>query len=98
MVEPWETLLKVFGGVVLAGVVGLVAAHIQRLSDHVKWIRERRFEAYLKAMQIADRIRLTFSRDGEDKETIHRDFMGEIADTLAAVKFLGPAKVSTALR
>lgn len=78
MTEPWETLLKIFGGVVLAGIIGAVGAAVQRRNEHAKWRRERQYEVY------AEFLAATFDREaGHDKERIITAF--------AKIAILGPS-------
>lgn len=51
-------LLSIFGGALLTAVAGLVGALIQGRREHQRWVRERRYDAYLAYLKAEDAYRL----------------------------------------
>ena len=47
MEEAWGTLVPLFVGAALTVVGGLVGATVQHRREHERWVRERRYEAYV---------------------------------------------------
>ncbi|WP_206446541.1 hypothetical protein [Agrococcus sp. KRD186] len=45
-------LLSIFGGAALTGLAGWIGATIQQRREHARWVRERRFEAFRKWLNL----------------------------------------------
>jgi hypothetical protein len=89
-VDPLLILLTALGGALVAAAAGFIGAWLQGRREHEKWIRERRFEAYTRYMQVAQRwnVRLSAKIDGNDEE-----FLDEMVAAEAEIDLLGPKAV-----
>ena len=45
-----QVLLTIFGGALVAALGGLLGVSVQARRDHAKWVRERRYEAFVTAI------------------------------------------------
>ncbi|MCK6081479.1 hypothetical protein KZX37_08330 [Microbacterium sp. EYE_5] len=66
-------LLSIFGGAALTAGAGLLGAWLQGRKEHNRWVRERRFEAYVAYSQADDSynlVRKKLDRLGEAKTDI----------------------------
>lgn len=52
-----QILLTVFGAALVTALAGFAGAWLQGRREHARWVRERRYDAYVGAMQIAERWR-----------------------------------------
>lgn len=50
------SLLSIFGGAGLTASAGLFGAWIQSRREHEKWVRERRYNAFVRVLDIMDRL------------------------------------------
>lgn len=51
-------IFSVIGGALVAAVAGFVGAAIQHRREHRRWIRERRYEAFVKVRAVLDELNL----------------------------------------
>lgn len=52
-----QILLTVFGAALVTALAGFAGAWLQGRREHARWVRERRYDAYVSAMQVAERWR-----------------------------------------
>ena len=52
-----QVLLTVFGAALVTALAGFAGAWLQGRREHARWVRERRYEAYVSAMQVSERWR-----------------------------------------
>lgn len=74
-VDPLVSLLV---GALGAALLGLFGAWIQSRREHAKWLREKRFAAYLTLLQVIDSERMT---PGTTNPTTFRNAASEVALT-----------------
>lgn len=55
-------LLTALGGAVAAGLFALLGSWVQSRREHHRWIRERRYEAYLDAYNLLDEYNRVYER------------------------------------
>lgn len=60
-----QILLTVFGAALVTALAGFAGAWLQGRREHARWVRERRYEAYVSAMQVAERWRFLRRRGDE---------------------------------
>jgi len=57
-IDPtFQILLTVFGAALVTALAGFAGAWLQGRREHARWVRERRYDAYVGAMQVAERWR-----------------------------------------
>lgn len=101
-VDPlWALLIGAFGAALLTVIGGLIGAWIQAVREHRKWLRERRFEAYLDFMngmselsEIAD-IEPNLE-NAERIKTMAEALTRRLLSSGDAVSMLGPRAVNAA--
>jgi hypothetical protein len=94
------TVLNIAGGAVGAALIGLTGAWVgsalQRRAEHARWVRERRYEANLRVLQLLDRM----------QQSIHNGIriplpgtksgaplFEEVTDEIARISVLGPERL-----
>lgn len=84
MVDSYVSLLI---GALGAALIGLLGAWIQSRREHSLWVRERRFDAYLKFLIVTERAtdRLNRAPQGDDL-----DSMEAFSDALNTLRLVGP--------
>lgn len=55
-------LLSIFGGVAITVIGGFIGAWIQARREHRKWLRDQRYEAFVRLLVLMRSIRLTGKR------------------------------------
>ena len=101
-VDPlFALLVGAFGAAVLTVSGGLIGVWIQSVGEHRKWLRERRFEAYLDFMTdmslIARIVRTEPNEENAEKLKAEVLAWHEASDrSLDAVSILGPKAVNAA--
>ncbi len=100
-------LLSIFGGAGLATLGGLIGAWIQGRREHARWVREKRYEAYIEWTTLmnyieAAEIGLNSIRPETPKEVRESVVQDQLALTkrfpsaVAPLNLLGPEAVSDA--
>jgi uncharacterized alpha-E superfamily protein len=95
MVTWFLPILSVIVGAALAFAFARIGARQERKSEHAKWLRERRFEAYRDFIASADK----WSTRGENGSSAEpgQEFYDEMVAAEAAVELLGPPSVVAAM-
>lgn len=57
-------LLSIFGGALLTAVAGALGAFYQNRREHARWLRERRYEAYVQVLTLMDDVE-NLARQGQ---------------------------------
>lgn len=57
-----QALLAIFGGALIAALAGLAGAAIQGRREHKRWLRERRYEAFVRAYALIKGFDLNTSK------------------------------------
>lgn len=101
-VDPLLALLVgAFGAALLTVVGGLIGAWIQSISEHRRWLRERRFNAYHEFMvdmsQMTDLLTTEITSENAEriKAKLHA-LPDQINRSSEAVSILGPRSVNAA--
>lgn len=85
-------LLGVIAGALISGAIQAVIAWRNRVAEHDRWVRERRYEAYGAYLKLSGHMQHVLRMDGlatmtpEAQETLFR----EMADAGALVDLAGP--------
>lgn len=66
-----QVLLTIFGAALVTALAGFAGAWLQGRREHARWVRERRYEAYVSAMQVAERWRHLRATGKEMLVTVH---------------------------
>lgn len=76
-------LLSAFGGVTVTALAGLMGVAIQSRREHARWLRDKRYSAYLALLQELDR--------GDDAD------LGRVRLVASEIALLGPGWLRTPL-
>ncbi len=102
-------VLSIFGGAALTGLVGFIAAAIERRREHEKWVREKRYEAYVSALTLSaamnsladESAQMAETSASEDRKILLRERLTSLSEKAfeAAAPFavLGPESVDVLL-
>lgn len=103
-------LLTIFGSVTVTVLVGLIGAWLQSKREHARWLRERRYEAAVKAYALTKGFDLNWSKTmkiaesegaSEDNPRLLAmlaqadELHTTVAETLAPLAMLGPQDVAS---
>jgi len=91
-----KLVLTVLGTLVVAIIGAVVASLVQGSREHKTWLREKRYDAYLRMMKIIDDVARERSRQGGGSK-VTQGMSKDIRDAMAEVSLLGPRAVMTAL-
>lgn len=100
-------ILSIFGGALLTACAGFLGAWIQGRREHRRWIRERRFDAYVDIISLHNEIqgaeigRRVFNQaEGKNGKEhllyVHVALATRFPSALSAVALLGPRSVTEA--
>lgn len=90
-VDPLVSLLVgAFGAALLGGVGAIIGAGIQSRREHLRWVRERRFEAYSAFIKVVERD--PWGINYSDDEAGHA-IRADRQTALAEVQLVGPDHV-----
>lgn len=98
-------ILSIFGGAALTVIAGFIGAWIQSRREHVRWVRERRFDAYTAADAVLTRMegierRIAMATDPIEREALARRLddisRDDMPDPISRLNLLGPAAVVAA--
>ena len=87
--------MSAFGAVAVTVTSGFVGAWIQSRREHHRWIRERRYEAYVAFLSAADKWAIRMSEPNQDKEA--PEFYDEMVRGETAVDLIGSDEVRAAM-
>jgi hypothetical protein len=91
-VDPVLSLvIGAFGAALIAAIAGFVGAAINRRREHERWVRERRFDAYLALLQLGRRMPDATHEEMRERD---EDYFDALDNAGGAVQFLGPKEVS----
>ena len=91
------TILTLLGtGAVGAAVLGLVGAGIARISEHRRWVRQERLEAYKSFLTITETYATLLRVPNALSHMDARSLSEEVGGGSAAILLLGPRRVSDA--
>lgn len=91
--DPLFTLLT---GAFGAALIGLLGAWIQTRREHVRWVRQQRFEAYDALIRLAERVR-PIGEVGPDG-TLDGEAAERLYEALGSARLVGPTRVHEAAR
>jgi hypothetical protein len=77
-----QVLLTIFGGALIAAVAGLLGAMLQGRREHKRWLRERRFEAFVRAFALLKAFDLNASKQKRIAAAMRADSETADADAL----------------
>lgn len=93
-------LLGAVIGALLAGVFGLIGALVASKREHVKWLREKRYEAYDHYLRLVDRTGTALASSQHDGVGLDlpsvAQMLAAVIDAKAPVLLLGPEPVAKA--
>lgn len=102
------TLLSVFGGASLTALAGLVGAWIQAHREHRRWVRERRYDAFVKAQAIIEDLAwlewklsagpALAGPELKQVEASFQDLRSKFSEFNAPIVVLGPQSVVEAIK
>ncbi len=101
------SLLSIFGGVALTGLIGFIASAVERGREHDKWVREQRYEAYrallVVHMQISQAtvVRNRADESGKSHEravAAWSEVFAALPSVLGPMMLVGPERVSAAAK
>lgn len=101
-IDPlFALLIGAFGAALLTVSGGLIGVWVQSIREHRKWLRERRFEAYLEFMtdmaQISNVLRAEpTAANAEKLKAKLEDWSDAMDRSMDSVSILGPKKVNAA--
>lgn len=98
-------LLSIFGGAALTAIAGLIGAVVQARREHNRWVRERRYEAFVKVQTLMEELEAIkwsliarTSPDLERAEAAMEQLMLKFAEYNAPIVVLGPGYVVSAIK
>ncbi|MEI3867311.1 hypothetical protein V6S02_09495 [Microbacterium sp. CCNWLW134] len=108
----WASLLPLLVGAALTLVAGIVGSRFQAMSEHKKWLRERRFDTYVafatytdNATELIEQVRSGRDAIGSEKFKISDELHAERKalsakknEVFAPLTLLGPKSVSDAAK
>jgi hypothetical protein len=96
MTDVWKIVVSLAGGAVSAAVLGLIGAWIGRRSEHKKWLREERLDAYRDYLQTLETYASIFRVDAPWDQVTIKSLAEDLMGKAAGVLLLGPEPVADA--
>lgn len=95
MLSGMELLLTALGGAAVTAAAGVLGAWVQGRREHKRWVRERRYEAYVRFLAGAERFGYAFRMNDQ---SLVEGTTGSLQEAIAEFSMLGPDTIYDAAK